>query len=234
MLPWGQGERPRFTCELLCVLRTLMELLSSRAPAVVSTVVQLGTLLMSEYVCPLLQMSGDCGTSLGASQFWFLELWLLATRSLWGILDGLQALAGYLLHRIRELGTQWSLECHFDLPIICKWYSVCPSVWFFRLPGLFIYFFKVWRVGPSVSNHLLPSLDPGKTKDFHHTNLKYKRNPYDNVSSSNSWCQSAISNLEDIWSYVTLMSVAIKIPPGTVGDKILQHWGWFLNFSGCL
>lgn len=68
---------------------------------------------------------------------WFLELWLLAAGSLWGITDNLQVLSGHLLHSALELGIQWSLDCYLYLPIICKWSKHLPSGGFFCLPGWF-------------------------------------------------------------------------------------------------
>lgn len=109
---------------------------------------------------------------------WFLDLWLLASGSLWGIIDDFQVLSGHLLHSVLQLGIQWSLDCYLYLPIICKWSKHCLSGGFFCLPG---WFSGVWRTGLHVSNHQLPSLGPCRTRNSYYTDLKSQRSQCDNL-----------------------------------------------------
>lgn len=96
MFPWRQGRGPRFMCELLCVLRTIMGPLSSWAPSV-----SCGRAGCSGYVVLHVFSPADVWGLWHFSvdsTLWSLKLWLLATSSLWCIINHPQVLTSWASH----------------------------------------------------------------------------------------------------------------------------------------
>lgn len=164
-------------CELLCVLRILMGLMSHWAPTLMSIMVHMAALGMLWSVSSPADVRGLWNLSMdflvlisGAltSDRWFL------VRCTW------RSSGTSCASSPRQSGAevQRSLDCYLYLPIIYRCFKHCPSVRFFCLTG---YFFWVWRISAYVTNYLLSSLGPWKTRNSHCTDLKSQRSQFDNL-----------------------------------------------------
>lgn len=168
-----KGAGPRPMCELLCVVRISWV---SRLAGYLLCVCY-STAGFSGYVVNCVFSADVCHgeVSLWAPSILLVSaLWLLVADSLWGVIDSLRAFS------LQHIEAEDPVEPDFYLffPIIWKWIKNCPSVGFFGFPGGF-FFLRVQRVGLFVSNPLLPSLGPHNTNNFCHSDLKSKRNQFD-------------------------------------------------------